>query len=646
MNNKIKLEEIEGILKFNFLNGTLELDESVYGSYALCPGCGSGKTTIIKELISLKWNEGILYSAFTKDEVNNMYQFCKTLVGCNLYNRDGSSDILKNEDIIVLHSDYTAEGTDNNLWRNNPKELMNKKIVLCTHAKLLDEPLYLLISTNFNDKMANMFPPTYRSVNNIGNSLPRQWILIDEMTESRMTLASMKKIMFSSLGVLTNKVKSVDDKGRPITKTIDKLILNRSSLYYDDFINQVKGLGSLIPEFKELLKDESSELNKIRNERLLENLYLNFQLYANNENNIVKVNSSFTDMITGNEQTHILLFDGTSDLTLYNSKKFKIQEIENKYNGDLKIFKIPFNLSRRISSKDNRPQHDIESELRDKISKIIDQVSNIIKSNEKTLIFCWKGFKLDDTEINDNDEFRFSGNIVDRSESGLILNKNFLLPNYIKFKLEEHGFTEGKEFGIEYYGSGRDKAINDYREYDSVILLGKYVVPGSVINDFNIMFNSNINFSDYYTNRVIQAICRTRIRNHNNESLNIYMTDDWSNDVFNKVKSYLGIESLEIKLSKDEIESINYMYDKLRGKGITPKKAENIAKISTLDNNIFNSIIEGYSYKCEIRLDDIFRVLPMSTKESYRYSKIINSLLKLGVSISIPKEIGRNQYSL
>ena len=645
MKNRIYLEEIDGVLKFNFLNGTLELDESVYGAYALCPGCGAGKTTIVKQLIELKWNEGILYTAFTKDEVNNMYQFCKTLIGSELINRDGSINTLRNEDIIVLHSDYTSEGTDNNLWRNNPKELMNKKIILCTHAKLLDEPLYLLISTNFNNKMANMFPPTYRSVNNIGNSLPRQWILIDEMTESRMTLANMKKVMFSSLGVLTNKIRAVDEKGRPITKTIDKMILNRSSIYYDDFTNQVKGLGSIVPEFRDLLKDESNELNKIRNERLLENLYLNFQLYANNESNIVKINSSFTDMITGNENTHILLFDGTSDLTLYNSKKFKVQEIETKYNGELRIFKIPFELSRRISSKDSRTQEEIEIELRNKINNTINLLSDLIQKNSKTLIFCWKGFKIDDTEINDNDEFKFSGNIIDRSESGIILNKNFLLPNYIKFKLEELGFNEGKEFSIEYYGSGRDKAINDYRDYDAVILLGKYIVPGSVINDFNIMFNSNITFSDYYSNRVIQAICRTRIRNHNNESLNIYMTDDWSNDVFNKVKSYLGIELSEIELSDDENESIIYMYNKLRGKGITPKKSEQIAKISLLDKNIFNSIIEEYTYRSEIKLDEIFKILPMYEKKVKYYNPIVNYLMKLGIILSIPNEVGRNQYS-
>lgn len=164
LDNEIYLEEIGKYIKFNFLNGSISIDQSKLGSYAICPGCGSGKTTLIKELIKLKWNEGILYSAFTKDEVNNMYQFCKGLVGLT---DDRTGESLGINDIIVLHSDHEADGVDNNLWRNNPEELMNKKIILCTHHKILNEPLHLLISTKFNKKLIKRFPPTYRTIHAI-----------------------------------------------------------------------------------------------------------------------------------------------------------------------------------------------------------------------------------------------------------------------------------------------------------------------------------------------------------------------------------------------------------------------------------------------------------------------------------------------
>lgn len=136
MKTQIKLNELEsGMLEFNFLNGTIYLDEARFGAYAICPGCGSGKTTIIKQLIGMKWHEGILYSAFTRDEVNSMYNWIVN----NLVDKEDplTGRTLKLDDIIVLHSDYTAAGTDKDLWLNRPREIANKKIVLCTHAKLM-----------------------------------------------------------------------------------------------------------------------------------------------------------------------------------------------------------------------------------------------------------------------------------------------------------------------------------------------------------------------------------------------------------------------------------------------------------------------------------------------------------------------------
>lgn len=622
----IKLNKNGSILEFNFLNGKIYLDESRYGAYAICPGCGSGKTTIIKQLIQMKWNEGILYSAFTKNEVNDMYQFCKTIVGSELINMDGSKSKLSMNDIIVLHSDYTAEGTDNNLWRNNPTELSNKKIILCTHAKLLDEPLDLLVSSNFNKCIANsVYPPTYRAMHGI-SSMPRQWILIDESTEARMTLAYMKKIMFTSLGKATTSIKILDD-GVFKTKKIQYPIIERNSVYYKDFVEEVLMLKKLTPEFRSIIKDETNELNKIRNNRLLENLYLNFQIYANSDLDPVKISSSYTDMITNGIKSHVLLFDGTSDITLYSSNKFKVLRIEDKYNSKLNLYKFPFNLPRKIKGY----RDGIEEEIRIELDKLSDSLYNIIMENNKTLIFTWMNLKADNSE---SEVYDLSPNIINNNFIGI--NKNFSMPSYIKSKLEQKGLMEGVNFSIEYYGSGKDKAINDYRDYDAVVLAGKYQVPNNVIRDYNIMFESNITPTEYYANRVIQAICRTRVRNHNNESVNIYITDDWSNDVINYIKWYLRIDKAEMKIdmisnSKDLIDK---MYEDLI-KVTTPKKAEQIAKLSLLDPNIFNSIIEGRTYKCDIKLNDIFRILPKAEKESRRYDSIKGTLSKLGVILNI-----------
>ena len=610
MNKRIYLEEIDNILRFNFLNGSIELEKYNYGAYAICPGCGSGKTTLIRELIKLKYSEGVLYSAFTIDEVNSMYQWIKE----NMI----KTGLISNEDIIVLHSDYRSDGTDNNLWRNNPEKLKDKKIILCTHHKLLNEPIDLLISASFNNHLGyNMNSPIFNSACGIG-SYPRQWILIDENIELNTRYYNILLNSLSLLGKLELSERRVTNDGRYETVQVDPKFV-RSDLFYSDFINKIDSLSKYMGYDLFEINPNESELSRIKFDQLAHCIYYKFEEYYKlaKKSNSAKVSFNFTDIIfPGLMKFHLLLFDGTSDITLSKSKKFRVVTYDDKYSGDINLSLIPFNLDRRI-----------------KLNKCIDNLAEIIKSNSQTLIFCWKNFKIDNSEINDDID-EFSGNIIEEGRE-LILNKNFSLPNYIKTKLEEKGFTEGKEFSIEYYGSGRDKAINDYRDYDSVVLLGKYAVPNSVISEFNFTYESDINASDYYTNRVIQAICRTRIRLHKNFPVNIYMTSDWSSEVINKTKRYLNIKRIkEFTIENLGIDN-DYMYNKLREIGITPKKAEQITKLSLYDSNIFSSIMKNDKYTCKISLNDIFSILPMSRKEVDKYNTCVKYLDNLGIDIII-----------
>lgn len=147
-----------GVMKFHFLNGDINLDCRKYGAYAIDPGCGVGKTTLIKELIKYRWMEGILYVAATIKELDEMYEYCKTLSesGFEYVNENGklvSTVELKLDDILVLHSDYSKEGTDKDLWKNHPEDIAKKKIVLCTQSKLLNEPFHLLVDYQFMDDL-------------------------------------------------------------------------------------------------------------------------------------------------------------------------------------------------------------------------------------------------------------------------------------------------------------------------------------------------------------------------------------------------------------------------------------------------------------------------------------------------------------
>ena len=640
---EIRLEEDEynrNILKFQFLNGDLYFDSSIYGAYALSPGCGAGKTTIIKQLIRLKWNEGILYSAFTRNECNEMYKWIKNnLIGTK---SKITRDTLKLEDIIVLHSDYSAEGTNKDLWLNNPEKIADKKIVICTHAKLLDEPLHLIINANFNPSIADAIGPLGASVMGNGATLPRQWILVDESTESKSEKFRITKGMIAAMGVMSNRmnnITTVDKSTGRITYSSSLLPsyrFVREDNFYKEFCKKLNYTANFSPSIllNQLKVNEKTALDKVRNDQFRMTFFNKFNDINFDKSDEVKICFSFTDIIRQGMLTHLLLFDGTSDITLTSSNKFQVLSYPNKYSSEVKLNLFSFyGLDRRIRVDKSIP--DIDYYIKDKIDCIVDQLETIIRSNNRTLIFTWMNLKSEETDINDDIDFIQSDysaeikdiKLVSESRSALVNTEQYFY-RYLQHKLEDRGLIEGINFSVEYYGSGKDKAINDYREYDAVILAGKYQVPNSVINDFNLMFGTNITKSEYYSNRIIQAICRTRIRNHKGESVNVYMSSDWSGDTINFVRRYLKINEFESVIDSEMKVNIDYMYNQLRSKGITPKKAEQIAKLSVLDENIFNAIMNDSNYSTKVRLNELYEIIPVSRKDAHKYSYLMNYLNK------------------
>ena len=62
-------------MKMSFSNGGEITVPGKSGGYVVASGCGSGKTTIIRKAILEMWRTGVLYSAATIKECNEMYDW-------------------------------------------------------------------------------------------------------------------------------------------------------------------------------------------------------------------------------------------------------------------------------------------------------------------------------------------------------------------------------------------------------------------------------------------------------------------------------------------------------------------------------------------------------------------------------------------
>ena len=606
-------------ISMSFLNGGNITIPGEYGGYVIASGCGSGKTTIIKELIKTQRYLGVIYSAYTIRECNEMYEYCK-----NLYISEGIEDKLKDE-VIVLHSDYRSEGTNNNLWRNNPKKLLYIPIIICTHHKLLNEVPELLfryrgMPINIEDlspqqrALAEMNPADYDS--NLVY-LPRQLVLIDELPVCDSMKIKIDKLVIKQLGFKRTYEGIYNGEKRQLP-------------YYPIIYDKAPGFRMLKNQYEFELQDKNKfikgndEISKIKLDNILGIIYDNYYKLIDKIKEEEKIDEksrpdtldivyNASSLVISNLGTRIILFDGTGDLTFVDSKRFKLLTFPNKYNSPINLTKLEYNLKRY-----QKPNSD-ENEIKELLECNILKLKGIIDNNpEGTLIITWKNLK--------EDNYRITKGTLDITNT--LLNENFSLPEYYKKRLEQLGVTN--PFEVIHYMSGLDKATNLYRDFSTIVFLGEFHVPGYVVSEFNCDYSCNTNSENYLTYQLVQAVCRTRIRKHSGELINIYYTNDWNEMSIDNLINYISYNKV---IKKDT--SLDF---------IKPKWRNQCKKLMEISEEFRKMIEIKEGGEVTLALSEIYEAIPMTYKEVRVYYPLINYFRKLGIEITIKTNSNNKGY--
>ena len=599
----------DSILQFQFLNSQkpiLVLDTP--GIQVISTGCGSGKTTAIKDLIFQYSSEGILYAAGTIKECNEMYDWLmENAVG----KLDFTGSLLSIEDIISIHSEprYDETGKVNNgvdldLWNNNPKKLRDKKIIICTHHKLFHEYPDLLIGYNLNispivtDTMneyekVNYVIPGAKQLN------PRRYVLIDEfprcgVLKKRYIKSDLYQLGLSAVNSYYNWQTNKVEYREQITKYRD---FNAMVFKYDS-------ITASNPRYK--ITESSSEPAEFRKRMILSDLHMNYDKYINSDEDEIKVSCNILNL--RNSYSRIFLFEGTGDL-LYSgtSNNVRLTDVYPKYNSRISYIRLNRFIERTNTIETEDDKCKILSKLDESIDELITTVFN--RSDvRKVLIVTWKNLKSDDS----ND---------DKNLFSISINENFSLTEYITNKLT--GRIGDKEFSIIHYQSGLDRATNEFREFDSIVFLGKFQIPDSAVTEINEDLGSDCTPRRYLLHQLVQAVCRTRIRNHKMEDINIFYTGDWNIGVINNLMSYLG-------------GSLKDRHDINIGSLVLKNKWKSaIEKLVQYEPELFNAIKNKLDYELSIELDDLYELIPMSRKAVSKYDSLSKYLKELGINLVI-----------
>lgn len=473
-------------------------------------------------------------------------------------------------DMMLIHSqtDYDVQ----NEYANSPEEVTKKKVLIMTNVRLYTEypPVYLLY--NKNGVALSPFDGDWKKLMNNPNT--RRWIIINEIPGFIQKYATVSKQLLGVLGA---------DDGNGGYKA-------------KEFVAMEKFYNTFIAHSDAALFDTTTVLGKLKTETAL-------SVIEHEYSNMMKVQGdaaiqfSPCDFQTNNSL--VLIMEGAGDVLFKDSSIYRLIDIPNKYRAkaDFHSFNVP-NLNRR--SKNHQ-------EL---IKSMVQSVIAILSSVKgKTLIACWNDFKGEDNGI-----------ISDAQSSNDSTLVALLSEELIKTSISQNLYS------IIYYGSAESKAVNDFKDYSNIILLGKWSLPVSTSSEkFNKAFLTNTTLTRYMLWEYVQLITRIAIRQ--DRDINVFYSDDHNKDFMLTLEKYFNQNILDIPEEhidwRDKVKKLN------NGKRIVSQ----IERLSQRFPYIPQMIVEGNQNKTiNVSLKEVNNLIGKNKKRR-DYKLLISILQKFGISL-------------
>ena len=323
-----------------FKNGVLDIPDK-QGTYLISTGCGAGKTEGIKELITLKQNEGVIYCVDTKVEVDRMYNYLK------------DNGIVAESDMLRLHGDAT---TELDAYRDHPEDIMLKKVILLTHVRFWSDLIhYFLIYRPAT--LPSAFDGDFKAL--MMRDDLRKWVIFDETPLFYIPFA---KISRPVLGCLSDRVGKVWSCKNPIELK-------------DSYMKFVEGTADAFTK-------SSHKLANLKRDTCLAIIprFYNGWIAANKSE---KMELQFypTDICQKDIKTHILFYEGVGDILLRGVKNITLLNIPDKYKSTVNFVPLAIQPQKR-NDKFEQGSFDV----------MMNEVERVLKAEagKKTLIVCWK----------------------------------------------------------------------------------------------------------------------------------------------------------------------------------------------------------------------------------------------------------------
>jgi hypothetical protein len=490
--------------------------------------CGKGKTTEIFDFIVRHYDEGILYCVDTIAELQKMYD--------KLYGTLVLTGKIFPEDLLMITSnpDINARG---NLYsyHSNPEQLFTKKILLITHIRFFTSLINLFLIY----RPASPIPPfdgNFQSLLTRGDL--RQWIFFDETPMWIRPFCVMPRCCLGNFSDIVN--------GQWCCKSPVDI-----RAWYEGFIKNTKEDPIGHQNRLDMWEEESIM-------SMIPNWYLSWQSEPQDKD--ISICFRPRDLAVPGAHTHVLFFEGAADLLLQNSPFTLLHTQGKKYNANVYFEQIPFSAER---GKNFNP---VEYEA--SLEAVIDIIVKNRQYNQKTLVCVWKNNDNSKEDLEESNISQFRGKVIEQ----------------IIYGTQLRGIDCQGYFSVIYYGENKCKSCNDFVDYSSIILFGRWFLPGSKCVEHNQNWGTNIQPLHLQLWFFVQLISRIGIRKHDGADYWVYITEDFGQKIIEHLYNYFN---------KDIVPITRTLEQSLKDVKIDHRYCDSIKKLCDIDPNLLPYILNG-----------------------------------------------------
>lgn len=329
-----------------------------------------------------------------------------------------------------------------------------------------------------------------------------------------------------------------------------------------------------------------------------------FDRWINSKDDVLDISFTPLHLSEQNVNTHIIVLEGAGNVLFENSDYYKLIDIEKKYNCRVQFTPFQFMLKRREDNFDNNSFNNF-------IAWCYDHLLNNQKMGKRTLVVVWKNFGKKTVDSKNTDYY------------DMVVNE-----------LSKNPYLLDSSYKVIYYGSSESKSTNEFRDFNEIILAGKWSLPNTDTLKFKTSFGVEINNERHRLWAFVQLLCRIGIRLHDGKDYSVYYSSDFSENFICSLKDYLDNKELT-PLQVQDSNIPDWLESRFDRAKIRNHHRFEIIELCGHNDLILDALQRESSYQPKIPLDILFEIISRDRKKRDRYKKLLDALRKLGIKMEI-----------